>query len=87
MRPAAHVCGHIHEDAGVTWQRGASCAFINASTCTLAYEPEQPPVVFTLRRAASGEVTAHVVGHTRLPEPPSVDEPQGGSPHQSGERC
>jgi Icc-related predicted phosphoesterase len=35
VKPAAAVCGHIHESAGVTWQQGHACAFINASTCTL----------------------------------------------------
>ncbi len=70
------MAGHIHEDAGVTWQAwrgGAPVAFINAATCDLRYKPTQPPIVFTLRRDAAGAVTAHVAGH----EPPRALLQQG----------
>ena len=59
VRPAAHVCGHIHEGYGVAWghtgwdeaaQRASSTAFVNAASCTLRYEPDNAPLVFTLQR-------------------------------------
>lgn len=42
-RPRLHVFGHIHEAAGVHQGRGTLS--VNASTCTLAYEPTHPIVV------------------------------------------
>ncbi len=70
VRPAVAVCGHIHEAAGVTWQRGV--AFINASTCNSRYEPIQPPVVFTTRRRRGSDQGAllpaaqvTIAGHPR----------------------
>ena len=35
VQPAAVVCGHIHEDAGVTWDTRIATAFINAAVCDL----------------------------------------------------
>lgn len=40
------VCGHIHEDAGVTSEDGV--IFVNASTCNLRYQPTQDAVVFDI---------------------------------------
>jgi len=40
------VCGHIHEAYG--FLEDGSTLFINASTCTLRYRPEHPPVVFDM---------------------------------------
>lgn len=39
----AHVFGHIHEGYGL-YQRGRT-TLVNASTCTVRYEPYNPPVV------------------------------------------
>ena len=41
--PRVHIFGHIHEGYG-TEQRGETL-FVNASTCTRAYEPTNPPIV------------------------------------------
>ena len=71
VRPAAAVCGHIHEGYGVAWghngwdeaaQRATATAFLNAASCTLRYEPRNAPLVFTLRRAG-GAVQCVVEGH------------------------
>ena len=43
-QPRWHVFGHIHEGYGVTEVEGTT--FVNASTCTLKYEPTNAPVVF-----------------------------------------
>jgi hypothetical protein len=43
VQPKLHVCGHIHEDYGVTVENGT--IFVNASTCTLQYRPLNPPVI------------------------------------------
>ena len=51
VRPRVHVFGHVHEGYGVT--SDGTTDFINASTCTFAYQPTNPPVVLDvpLRRA------------------------------------
>ncbi|MFT5240962.1 MAG: 3',5'-cyclic AMP phosphodiesterase CpdA [Kiritimatiellia bacterium] len=41
-----HVFGHIHEGYGVTHRDDTQ--FVNASTCTLSYEPTNPPIVIDL---------------------------------------
>jgi len=46
VRPRLHVFGHIHEAYGET--EIAGIRFVNASTCTLAYQPTQPPIVVDL---------------------------------------
>lgn len=43
VRPTVHVFGHIHEAYGELERDGTR--FVNASTCTLRYEPTQPPIV------------------------------------------
>jgi len=62
VRPAIHVCGHIHESACVSWQRGV--AFMNASICNREGHPVNAPVVFTLRRRAGAPaVQVDIAGH------------------------
>ena len=46
VKPRVHVFGHIHEAYGQVEQDGIR--FVNASTCTLAYAPVQPPIVVDL---------------------------------------
>lgn len=46
IRPRVHVFGHIHEAHGEVVRDGTH--FVNASTCTLRYEPLQPPIVVDL---------------------------------------
>ncbi len=46
VRPTVHVFGHIHEAYGELERDGTR--FVNASTCTLRYEPTQPPIVVDL---------------------------------------
>lgn len=44
VEPAVHVFGHIHETYGV--EEGDITTFINASICTLQYQPLNPPISF-----------------------------------------
>ena len=44
VRPAFHVCGHVHEGYGVSTD--GRTTFVNASTCDLSYRPENEPLVF-----------------------------------------
>lgn len=44
VKPQYHIFGHIHEGYGVTTD--GQTQFINASTCTLRYQPSNPPIVF-----------------------------------------
>lgn len=46
IRPKLHVFGHIHEGYGMS-TRGPT-TYVNASICTLAYQPVQPPIVVEL---------------------------------------
>ena len=46
VKPLFHVFGHIHEGYGAT--TNGTTVFVNASTCTLQYEPTNPPLVFDL---------------------------------------
>lgn len=46
IKPKVHVFGHIHEGYGIA--RNDHTVFINASTCTLRYRPENKPIVFDL---------------------------------------
>lgn len=52
VSPALHVFGHIHEGYGVRMQRGVMS--INASSCTVRYEPVNPPICVTI---AAGKPT------------------------------
>jgi predicted phosphohydrolase len=47
VRPRLHVFGHIHEGYGRTDDHGL--VSVNASLCTAAYRPTNPPVVVDLR--------------------------------------
>ena len=51
--PRLHIFGHIHEDHGVSWEGETAC--INASVCSLRYEPTQPPLGADLVRGTSGQ--------------------------------
>lgn len=55
IRPRVHVFGHIHEAYGVTCQPGCETVFMNASTCTLRYQPSNPAIVFDLSRTTETE--------------------------------
>lgn len=46
IKPRLHVFGHIHEGYGR--EKHKSTVFVNASTCTLSYQPKQPPIVVDL---------------------------------------
>lgn len=46
IKPRLHVFGHIHESYGARHEDGT--LFVNASTCTLAYRPDNPIVVVDL---------------------------------------
>jgi Icc-related predicted phosphoesterase len=46
VAPAYHIFGHIHEGYGISQEGATSC--LNASSCNLAYEPVQEPLVFDL---------------------------------------
>lgn len=48
IKPKYHIFGHIHEAYGI--QKEGETTFINASTCTLSYRPNNKPIVFTLPR-------------------------------------
>ena len=56
VRPAIHVCGHIHESAGVSFEGGI--CFANVATCDLSYRATQPAAVFQLRRRAGDAAIA-----------------------------
>lgn len=42
LRVKAHIFGHIHEGYGQTDQNGVR--YVNASTCTIRYRPDNPPI-------------------------------------------
>jgi Icc-related predicted phosphoesterase len=46
VRPRLHVFGHIHPGYGQLEQDGVH--YVNASTCTQAYQPTNPPIVVEL---------------------------------------
>jgi len=46
-KPAVHIFGHIHEGYGISQDNGVY--FINASICTLKYQPTQLPIVFDVK--------------------------------------
>jgi predicted phosphodiesterase len=62
VRPRLHVFGHIHEGAGTHVEGGA--LFVNASNCTVSYQPTNPPIVvdLPLDRGAPAVVSAPVCG-------------------------
>ena len=46
VRPTLHCFGHIHEGYGIHRKEGVE--YINASICTLDYNPKNAPVLFTI---------------------------------------
>lgn len=46
VQPKLHVFGHIHEGYGI--QATPSTTFVNACSCTLDYQPSQPPLVIDI---------------------------------------
>lgn len=48
VRPKYHIFGHIHEGYGQEHDSEHDISYINASTCTLRYEPSNPAIVFDL---------------------------------------
>ncbi|TWW67688.1 Metallophosphoesterase MPPED2 [Takifugu flavidus] len=51
VRPKLHAFGHIHEGYGI--MTDGYTTFINASTCTISYQPTNPPIVFDLPNPSS----------------------------------
>lgn len=45
-KPKLHICGHIHESYGITYNNDT--VFINASTCDRSYRPVNKPIVYEL---------------------------------------
>lgn len=58
VRPRYHIFGHVHEGYGVT--HDGATTFVNASTCNLRYQPNNPPIVFDVPVPSTfaGELTA-----------------------------
>ena len=52
----------IHTGYGVTCEDGT--AFVNASTCTSAYKPTNPPIVFDLTQNEDGVTNAPIFYQT-----------------------
>jgi len=48
VAPLYHIFGHIHESYGAT--TNGTTTFVNASTCTHSYRPDNAPVVIDLPR-------------------------------------
>ncbi|KAH3738269.1 hypothetical protein DPMN_044900 [Dreissena polymorpha] len=46
VQPKYHVFGHIHRGYGITTDDVTT--FINASTCTMLFRPNNPPIVFDI---------------------------------------
>jgi len=46
VKPKFHIAGHIHEDYGILTD--GTTTYINASTCSLKYQPINPPIIFDL---------------------------------------
>ena len=42
--------GHIHEGYGITQQKNMKTKFINASSVTEAYKPENKPIIFFVEK-------------------------------------
>jgi len=48
VKPTYHLFGHIHEGYGMDHCTLAPTICINASTCDLSYEPNNPPVILEI---------------------------------------
>ncbi|XP_066265191.1 metallophosphoesterase domain-containing protein 1-like [Branchiostoma lanceolatum] len=46
VKPKYHIFGHIHEGYGITTD--GTTTYVNASVCTVRYQPVNPPIVFDL---------------------------------------
>jgi len=53
VKPKLHVFGHIHEQYGFLSLEETT--FVNASTCSLAYKPDNPPIVIEVRKESENE--------------------------------
>ncbi|KAG8001146.1 Metallophosphoesterase MPPED2, partial [Nibea albiflora] len=51
VRPKLHAFGGIHEGYGI--MTDGYTTFINASTCTVSFQPTNPPIVFDLPNPSS----------------------------------
>jgi hypothetical protein len=47
VKPKLHIFGHIHEGYGISTEN-ADTTFINASMCTLVYNPDNKPIEFEI---------------------------------------
>lgn len=79
VRPKLHVCGHIHEGYGVA--RFGDTLIANAASCTVRYNPTQPPLVFeydngTMRQTSevSGEAEAQDAMHDMSDDVSTAEE-------------
>eukprot|EP00035_Acanthoeca_spectabilis_P003929 m.96925 g.96925 ORF g.96925 m.96925 type:complete len:352 (+) comp12377_c0_seq1:1209-2264(+) len=53
VRPVVHIFGHVHEGYGLWANPTCPTTFVNASTCTLQYRPNNPPIVFDIPKPAA----------------------------------
>ena len=53
VNPKLHVFGHIHEEYGQLTL--GETTFVNASTCSLAYKPDNAPIVYDLKKEDKNE--------------------------------
>ena len=58
IRPALHVCGHIHHAYGASLIN--DIMYVNASICTEKYVPSNKPIVIDLKEV-DGEILAYLV--------------------------
>lgn len=55
IKPKIHVFGHIHEGYGIVEKDNTM--YVNASVCTAAYAPTNPPIVLDIRSEPGNKVT------------------------------
>lgn len=58
IKPALHVCGHIHHAYGVSLV--GNTIYVNASICNERYYPVNKPIVIDLKEV-DGEILAYIV--------------------------
>lgn len=56
VKPQVHCFGHIHESRGLIELDGT--CFVNASICTLSYEPTNKPIVIEISPRGETDITA-----------------------------
>jgi hypothetical protein len=66
VKPAVHVCGHVHESYGTS--SDGTTTYINASTCTYAYRPINPAIVFEVEMDSTGKASPPVLLESRVVE-------------------